>query len=223
MRAVSIRWSGPFWYNILSDIMMPGKNGFELCRELKAHKLTSHIPIIMLTARVDTDSRMRGIRRGADAYLEKPFLPEELKTQIRALLEQRRRLQAFYLSQAGIGAPGNEEKPTKAESVIENSFLKSVNELIEKQLQEENFNVEQLARDLFIDPSNLYRKLTALTGISPSEYIRSFRIAKARQLLVSTEMPIAAIARECGFGNNTYFSRLFKRETGLSPSQYRKQ
>lgn len=206
---------------IITDVMMPEKNGFELCFFLKRHKLTSHIPIIMLTAKVDVDARLTGFRRGADAYLEKPFLQEELKTRIQTLLEQRKKLQAYYLSKAGLFEETQLELPGQEEAKLENAFLTSVNQIIEAHLNDEHFTVEQLCRELFIDPSNLYRKLKALTGINPNQYIRTFRLAKAKTLLVTTNLSIALIAAECGFAYQNYFSRIFKKETGLTPTEYR--
>jgi signal transduction histidine kinase/ligand-binding sensor domain-containing protein/DNA-binding response OmpR family regulator len=206
---------------IVTDVMMPEADGFELCANLKSHQLTSHIPIIMLTAKVDVESRLTGLRRGADAYLEKPFLQEELHVRIQALLAQRKRLQAYYRAQAGLSEKVETERPHGEEAKIENAFLAGVNEIIEKHISEETFTVEQLCGELFIDPSNLYRKLRALTGLNPSQYIRSLRLARARKLLVETDLPISSVAAECGFAYQNYFSRIFKKETGLTPSKYR--
>lgn len=209
---------------IITDVMMPEKDGFELCDHLKRHNLTSHIPIIMLTARVDADSRLAGLRRGADAYLEKPFLQEELETRIKALLLQRQRLQAYYLSKAGLAEEAYRDSlPSREEAELENDFLAGVNAIMEKHIDDPQFTVEQLSRELFIDSSNLYRKLKALTGINPNQYIRSFRLAKAKKLLADTNLPIIAVAAECGFADQGYFSRIFKKETGLAPTKYRAQ
>ncbi|MCB0581082.1 MAG: helix-turn-helix domain-containing protein [Phaeodactylibacter sp.] len=206
---------------VITDVMMPEKDGFELCNTLKNHKLASHIPIIMLTARADVDSRLTGLRQGADAYLDKPFLPEELKVRIRMLLEQRRKLQAYYRSAAGLSEEPASFAPDPAVSNQEKAFLANVNGIIEAHLDDSEFTVNQLCRALFVDPSNLYRKLAALTGMSPSRYIRSFRLAKARKLLAETSLPIASVARECGFADQAYFSRVFKREYGMPPTRYR--
>lgn len=208
---------------IITDVMMPEKDGFELCADLKEHQLTSHIPIIMLTAKVDVASRLRGLSRGADAYLEKPFLQEELKTRLQVLLKQRQRLQAYYLSKAGLSEEIQSVQPSPEEAKQESSFLAEVNQIVEKYLDDKDFTVEQLGQELFVDPSNLYRKIKALTGLGPSQYIRSFRLAKAKDLLLHTDLPIISIAAECGFSDQNYFSRIFKKEMGITPTEYRAQ
>lgn len=207
---------------IIADVMMPEKDGFELCRDLRRHPLTSHVPVIILTAKADLASRLTGLQRGADAYLSKPFIEEELLVRIEALLTQRQKLQAYYRSRAGVSEEVPAVIPAEAESSEENAFLKTVNELLEQNLANEHFSVEQLARELFVDPSNLFRKIRALTGLNPTQYLRAYRLAKAKKLLWTTELSIAAVALECGFAHHNYFSRMFKRETGLSPSKYRK-
>ena len=207
---------------IITDVMMPEKDGFELCNTLKNHELTSHIPIIMLTAKVDTKSRLTGLRRGADAYLAKPFLQEELKVRVRALLAQRQRLQAYYRAQAGISSKTpQEEQPLNEEATLENVFLSKVNQIIEANLNNSDLSVEMLSEDLFVSTSNLYRKLKALTGMSPNQYIRAFRLSRAKILLQDPNNTIADIAYATGFTDPDYFSRLFKKETGVTPSEYR--
>lgn len=207
---------------IITDVMMPEKDGFELCNTLKNHELTSHVPIIMLTAKVDTESRLIGLRRGADAYLAKPFLQEELKVRVRALLAQRQRLQAYYRAQAGITSEKpQEEQPLNEEATLENVFLSKVNQIIEANLNNSDFSVEMLSEDLFVSTANLYRKLKALTGMSPNQYIRAFRLSSAKILLQDPNHTIADIAYATGFTDPDYFSRLFKKETGVTPSEYR--
>ena len=154
---------------ILTDIMMPEKDGFELCADLKRHTLTSHIPVIMLTAKADADSRMTGIRRGADAYLEKPFLQEELEVRIRALLEQRKRLQAYYRKMIGIPSEGKIKVPDREEATTENAFLDQINRIIHSELSNRELDVELLCKELFLSSSSLYRKIKALTGMGPNQ------------------------------------------------------
>jgi len=205
---------------IVTDIMMPGKNGYELCHELKNHQLTSHIPVLMLTARADRSSRLTGWRQGADAYMEKPFLLEELQTRINSLLEQRRKLQDYYRSLSGLPGSTASEAPVAA-GRLENEFLQRVSVIVEANLDNTQFSVEQLSREVFISPSQLYRKLKALTGLSPIAYIRKKRLVKARQLLADSRLSIATVAGRSGFEDPKYFSRIFKREFGESPTKYR--
>lgn len=206
---------------IITDIMMPEKDGFELCDTLKNNTLTSHIPIIMLTAKVDVESRLLGLQRGADAYLAKPFVQEELHVRASELIKQRQRLQAYYRVQAGIADVPQEETPSKEDATIEHAFLSKVNRLIEARLNDPELNVESLSDALFVSNSKLLRKIKALTGVGPNQYIRSFRLAKAKKLLQDNNQSITAIALETGFTDPDYFSRIFKKETGITPTEYR--
>ncbi len=206
---------------IITDVMMPEKDGFELCAELKNHQLTSHIPIIMLTAKVDVEARLAGLRQGADAYLEKPFLQEELEVRLQALLEQRRKLQAHYRARAGISEEEQDIRPSDTAADPEETFLAGVNDILESNLDNHEFTVEQLNQELFHSSASVYRKLTALTGKTPSRYIRAFRLARAKKLLTQTDRSITSIALETGFSTPEYFSRVFKQETGMTPTGYR--
>lgn len=206
---------------IITDVMMPEKNGYELCRSLKTFTMTSHIPIIMLTAKVDVDSRLTGFRQGADAYLEKPFLEEELQVRMEGLLAQRRKLQTYYRSKLTENEMSDAPIDSGENNKTQDEFLIRINQLINNNLENEQFSVEQLARELFVDPSNLYRKIKALTDLSPTQYIRSIRIAEARRLLKTTRLPVQMIAAKCGFAYTGYFSRMFKKATGMTPSRFR--
>ena len=205
---------------IITDVMMPEKDGFELCHVLKRHELTSHIPIIMLTAKVDMASRLGGLKRGADAYMEKPFIQEELQIRIRAILDQRQKLQAFYRSQAGLSKKP-QELLLEEETKVETDFLAELGRIIKENIGNQDFTVEQLSNELFVSPSSLYRKLKALIGVNPIQYIRSFRLIKAKELLSGTSKSIATIADETGFRSPDYFTKIFKREEGITPSKYR--
>lgn len=208
---------------VVTDVMMPLKDGYELCYTLKNHELTSHIPIIMMSAKTGKDSRLTGLRQGADVYLEKPFQPDELEAIVETMLEQRRRLQAYYQSISGV----REEEITKPASTLpdqkEDEFLQKVRQAVEEHLEQEDFSVEQLSQFLLMDASNLYRKVKALTGLSPVQYILSLRLRLAKKLLRESDTPITSIALDCGFNSSGYFSRVFKKDTGMTPSQYRKQ
>ena len=208
---------------IITDVMMPEKDGFELCDTLKNHELTSHIPIIMLTARTDVESRLSGLSRGADAYMAKPFLREELQVRLEGLLIQRQKLQAFYLSQAGIGESETMEAASKDDQVyIEDTFIKKVNQYLDANLDDHTFGVEQLSESLNMSASNLFRKIKALTDLNTNHYIRSYRLAKAKVLLKTTDLSVSEIAYQTGFSDPRYFSKAFKNEVGKTPSQYRK-
>jgi len=212
---------------IITDVMMPFVDGFELCSQLRSHEHTSHIPIIMLTAKADMESKIEGFEKGADAYLEKPFNREELLMRIKKLLELRKNLQQFYLKKAGLN---NNEVVTETnlqaeeliiENKIEDEFVKKVREAIETHLPDMGFTVEQLCKIVFMSHSQLHRKLDALTGCSPIKFIRIIRLNKAKEKLKHSADSIASIALDCGYNDPGYFARIFKQEYGATPQDWR--
>ena len=211
---------------IITDVMMPFVDGFELCRQLRSNEHTSHIPIIMLTAKADMESKLEGLGKGADVYLEKPFHREELLLRIKKLLELRKNLQQFYLNQAGLSNDAAavttlpaEKPPSK--NKLEDEFVKKVREVIEKNLTDCNFTVEQLCRQVFMSHSQLHRKLDALTGCSPNKFIRIIRLTKAKELLKNPANTIASISINCGYNDPGYFARVFKQEYAVTPQDWR--
>ncbi|MBK7409915.1 MAG: response regulator [Saprospirales bacterium] len=199
---------------ILSDIMMPKKDGVELCRTLKNDIRTNHIPIILLTAKADMVSRITGLEAGADAYLAKPFNRQELEVELAKLLRLRELLRDKYRQQA---QPETNGKPLG----LNERFLREVQQCLERHYQEEAFGIKALHTLLDMSATQLHRKLTALTGMPASHYIRLFRLEKARKLLRSTRMTVAEVAYAVGFSDPLYFSRVFSRQFGLSPSEAR--
>ncbi len=211
---------------IITDVMMPFVDGFELCRRLRMDEHTSHIPIIMLTAKADIESKIEGLQQGADAYLEKPFNREELLIRIKKLLELRQNLQQYYLKKAGLNNnPVPEEIIITEEPVsdnkIEDEFVKKVREAVEIHLSDADFTIEQLCKLVFMSHSQLHRKLDALTGCSPNKFIRIIRLNKAKEMLKNPASTIASIAYECGYNDPAYFSRVFKQEYGETPQEWR--
>lgn len=204
---------------IISDVMMPIKDGLEVCRAVKKHRLTCHIPVIMLTAKVDIDSRLTGLQQGAEVYLAKPFLQAELEIHINNLLQQRRQLQTYYQKQWGITAAATQKYKKKEKDVL----LENVDQYILTNLDNHDLSVEQMGRALFVSVSNLYRKTKALTGMGPSQYIRHVRIAVAKEKLRYTDVSITQIADQTGFKDVRYFSRVFKMETGITPTEFRNE
>ena len=202
---------------IISDIMMPIKDGYELCDTLKRDQRTSHIPIILLTAKADQASRLTGLRRGADAYLVKPFDQTELEVRLEKLLETRQQLKEKYL------------KATITEVVVREDedaewrFLKKIENIVLDNLANEEFKVEpDLCKALMMSRSQLYRKLKALTNHSPSDYIRRIRMNKAKHLLHHSELSIGSIATQVGFKDFSHFSRTYSKIYGTLPSETRK-
>jgi len=213
---------------IITDVMMPFVDGFELCRQLRTDERTSHIPVIMLTAKADMASKLEGLERGADVYLEKPFQQEELQLRIKKLLEFRQTLQAYYLTKAGIGITSAEEIPAEAIAIptevkTEDAFVIKVRKAIEDNLTNTDLTVEQLCKLIFMSHSQLHRKLDALTGYSPNRFIRIVRLNKAKELLKESADSIASIALDCGYSDPGYFARVFKQETGSAPQDWRSE
>jgi len=211
---------------IITDVMMPFVDGFELCRQLRNDEHTSHIPIIMLTAKADIESKMEGLEKGADAYLEKPFNRDELLVRIKKLLELRKNLQQFYLKKAGIRIETETTEPVllvdqQIESKTEDDFVRRVREAVEAHLDDAGFTVEKLCKLVFMSHSQLHRKLDALTGCSPNKFIRIIRLNKAKDLLIQPGISIASIAMDCGYNDPGYFARVFKQEYGITPQEWR--
>ena len=197
-------------------------DGYEVCRRLKGGLPTSHIPIILLTARADFDSRMEGLEQGADAYLAKPFEEKELKVHLKRLLENRERMREYYTSNGFIGRkarpPAGEGHPSPADR----EFFEKLLAAVEDNLSDQDFGAEQLADALFVSYATCLRKVKALTNCTVKEYIRQIRIHRAAQLLL--EEPgrnIGAIAGDTGFNSNTHFTREFRKVMGCTPTEYR--
>ncbi len=200
---------------ILSDVMMPGKDGFEVCRSLKKDFRTCHIPIVLLTARADMGSRIIGLEQGADAYLTKPFNKRELLACLQNLFAQREKLRIKYAGQS-------EDKEVSHIVSMDELFLKNANSILEKRFADETFSIEELYHDLGISRVQLHRKLMALTGQSASHFIRNYRLEKAKELLLNTSKSVAEIAFETGFSDANYFSRVVAQAFGLPPTDMRK-
>ncbi len=201
---------------IISDVMMPGKDGLELCRTLKTDQNTSHIPIILLTAKADIESRIAGLERGADDYLAKPFDKTELLVRLNRLLELRRQLQARYRSFAPLKAEAGEPV------FPEDSFIIRIRSAVEANLDDEFFATPQLCQAIGMSRSQLHKKIKALTGRSTTHFMRSIRLHKALELLENSDLNISQVAYEVGFRDPKYFSKTFAEEFGKKPNEVRR-
>ena len=199
---------------IISDIMMPRLDGFQMCSKLKTDSRTSHIPIIMLTAKATMQDKISGLEIGADEYIMKPFEAEELKARIKNLIEQRKRLHEHFRK---YGLVEIEEKNI---TPVDQKFLQNAVSLINKHISEAEFGVEELANDMAVSRSLLFKKTEALLGESPSEFIKRTRLNKAAKLIEKNHGNISEIALEVGFNNPSYFAECFKKQFGVAPSQY---
>jgi len=208
---------------IVTDVMMPIKDGFEVCKTLKKDERTSHIPIIILTAKADLKNKLKGLEKGADAYLSKPFDKKELNIRIKKLLELRKKLQQYYLSITGLVDYKAEANGAPKIDTVENRFMEKVKKTITTHLNDFNFNVAQFCNEIGMSQSQLHRKLTALTGLSPNRFIRHVRLYNAKDLLQNPDTIIATVAYDTGFNDPGYFSRVFKKEFGMTPLEWKEK
>ncbi|MEM1358992.1 MAG: ATP-binding protein, partial [Bacteroidota bacterium] len=197
---------------IISDVMMPEKDGFELTDTLKRDERTDHIPIILLTAKSDVESKISGLEKGADAYLAKPFEERELLVRIDKLLELRRKLQQRY---------ANNNLDTIPQQKIEDPFLQKLQDYVVENINDASLNMDQISRAVGMSRTQVFRKLKALTGKSATLFIRSIRLRKGQELLRTTNLTISEIAYEVGFTSLSYFSTSFMEEFGIRPSTVR--
>ena len=201
---------------IISDIMMPEMNGIELCNMLKSDMRTSHIPVIMLTAKDTMEDREEGYESGADSYIAKPFSAKLLKTRVDNLLSSRKVWANYILQHQPM------ESPTR-ENVLplrERQFIENLNELIMQNIDAANLDISFLTDKLNMSHSTCYRKIKGLTGLSPNEYVRRLRLTKAAELLKQNEMSITEVAYACGFSSLSYFRTCFKEVYDVSPKEY---
>uniref|UniRef100_UPI003216D622 two-component regulator propeller domain-containing protein n=1 Tax=uncultured Draconibacterium sp. TaxID=1573823 RepID=UPI003216D622 len=201
---------------IVSDVMMPEMDGYEFCTAVKSNIVTSHIPVILLTALSSVNNKMIGIKKGADAYISKPFEDELLILQIKNLLLQREKLREIY-------TPKVFSTPSTELEGIDNFFLKKLNGIIEDNIKTEEFNIDQLVQQFGISRSQLHRKLKSLTGYSTTEYVRIYRLEKAVALMKRDEYNLDEIAFLVGFNTHAYFTRCFKNHYKMSPREYQKK
>ena len=199
---------------IISDIMMPGMNGMDLCYKIKNDVRTSHIPVILLTARSAEEQKLEGFETGANDYITKPFSFEMLQSRIKSLLAHQENLRRLFQKQIEI-----EPKAISVTPVDEN-FIRQAVEEVEKNIAESEFSVEDLSKALFMSRVALYKKLLSLTGKAPLDFIRVIRMKRAAQLLSKTQMAISEVAYEVGFSNPKYFTKFFKKEFNMLPSEY---
>ncbi|GGA87625.1 hybrid sensor histidine kinase/response regulator [Flavobacterium palustre] len=199
---------------VVSDVMMPDMNGLELCRKLKSDERTSHIPVILLTARQSDESKLEGYETGADAYVTKPFNSNVLKVQIRNLLEQRQRLRELFSKGSAI------EIKKIAINVTDEAFLNKVVQHIHENLEDEEFNINTLSELLNMSRSQFYRKIKALTNQSLLDFVTTIRMNKALEYLLSGEYNISETAYKVGYSMSSNFTRTFTRHFGVSPSKY---
>jgi len=196
---------------------MPRLNGLQMCKEIKHDERTSHIPIILLTAKADIESKLAGLECGADVYLEKPFHKKELRVQLRNLEQTRRILRERYANIENL--EGTPDKSFQKED----AFIFRLREIIIESMHEQNFGVPELCKKVGMSRTQLHNKIKALTGHSTSHFIKKVRIRQATHLLRTSEMNISEVAFEVGVESLPYFTKIFTKEIGLSPSKFREK
>ena len=201
---------------IICDVMMPNMDGFEVTKAIKNNIETSHIPIILLSARTSEDIRLEGYETGADAYLTKPFKLNILQARIRNLIEERHRRIASFTK-------GEEVAPSEVTiTTIDQKLMTRIMESIEKNMDNTEYSVEELSSDVGMHRMNLYRKIQSLAGMTPSEFIRAMRLKRAAQLLrEDPNLTVSEVSDMVGFNTQKYFTKYFKEMFGVPPSQYR--
>ena len=212
---------------IISDVMMPQKNGIEMTQELREEIATSHIPIVLLTAKSTIESKIEGMKLGADDYITKPFSAAYLKARIFNLLEQRKKLQVLYcasllpLATEQQATEQTEKSSLPSLSPNDQKFMDKVMKAIEKHLDNGDLMVEDIASEVNMSRSVFFKKLKTLTGLSPVEFLREIRMKRAAQLIETEEYSMAQIAYMVGLNDSHYFSKCFKQQYGITPTEYK--
>ncbi|MEX2231297.1 MAG: hybrid sensor histidine kinase/response regulator transcription factor [Cyclobacteriaceae bacterium] len=199
---------------IISDIMMPEMDGYKLCELIKTNELTSHIPVILLTAKADRESKLAGLETGADDYLSKPFDGDELKLIIRNRVEERRKMRERFSREITL------EPKQIAITSLDEKFLKKVLDIIEVHMDDENFSIVELSQEAGYSHIHFYRKIKALSGQTPSQFLRTIRLKRAADLLRNKSDNVSQIAYSVGFSSQSYFIKCFKEQFGMTPGQF---
>lgn len=199
---------------VISDVMMPVMDGFELCKAIKTNFEISHIPVILLTAKNTLQSKIEGLELGADAYIEKPFSPEYLHVQAANLIANRDKLKDYFAKSPLVHIK------SIAHSKSDETFLEKLNEVIYKNLEEEELDVEKLAKMMNMSRPTLYRKIKSISNLSINDLINLSRLKRAAELLAEGNYKIYEVAAIVGFKSQTNFGRSFLKQFGMSPSTY---
>lgn len=201
---------------VISDVMMPEMDGITMLKKIKSNSKVSDIPVILLTSKSDINNRLEGLKRGADAFLGKPFSMEELHILIDNLVDNVRRLKGKFS-----GALEQEDKIENIEVKGNNAMLMDkVMKCINENISDPDFNVEKLVESVGMSRAQLHRKLKEITGVSTGDFIRNLRLEQAAHLIMKGEINISQVAYAVGFNNQTHFSTVFKKHYGVAPSEY---
>lgn len=201
---------------IVSDVMMPKMDGNEMCRRVKMDEYTSHIPVLLVTARASVEQKIKGIETGADAYVSKPFNAKELQVWVKKLIEQRTKLRQSFMRNFKPGFQLTSEKITN----IDQQFIQKAVGMVEKYISDPDFSVEKFGQEMAMSRVQLHRKLKALTDQSASQFVRTIRLTKVAEHLAVSQGNIKETAYQFGFNNLSYLDKCFKKQFGMTPSEY---
>ncbi|MDR1682331.1 MAG: response regulator, partial [Candidatus Symbiothrix sp.] len=201
---------------VISDVIMPGMDGYTLLKQIKKNVQVNHIPIILLTSRTESEDRIKGIKSGADAYLNKPFNLNELKAHTANLLENARRLKGKFS-----GTVEQENRVEKIEMKLKNDeLMERIMRVVNQNIANPNLDVDFLAREAGISRVHLHRKLKEMTGVPVATFIRNIRLQQAAQLLKNKQQDVAQVGYAVGYENQANFATIFKKQYGVAPSKY---
>lgn len=201
---------------VISDVMMPVMNGMELCKRMKQNLQTSHIPIVLLSAKADTHAYVEGLETGADLYLAKPFSPDIIKAQLHSLLTNRERIKGSYKTEP------MSHLDTVAHSSLDKEFLKKIAKIVEEQMTDSDFTVDVLAQEVGISRTGLFTKIKAISGMTPNDLIRLIRLKKAAELLSHKDVQVSEACFQVGFSSPSYFTKCFQAQFGVSPTEFKR-
>jgi DNA-binding response OmpR family regulator len=207
---------------VISDVMMPKMDGYELCRNLKTNELTSHIPVILLTAKAALEDRLEGLETGADDFISKPFEQDELLIRIKNLINQRQKLREIFSKKITSPESYLQKLQDSLINTMDQRFLQKANELVEKNMQDYNFSVELLSSEMNMSRMQLHRKLKAIVNQSAGEFVRTIRLNRAASLLMEEYGNVTQVAFEVGFNNLSWFTKCFQEQFGVLPSEYKR-
>jgi len=202
---------------VITDVMMPVKDGYQFVCDMKQNMLLNHIPVIMLTAKVSDEDRIRGLRCGVEAYIRKPFQQEELLIHIENIFENRRILKEKYMS-----AITRSDSKSKLENDDNLKFLQTITDIIHSEINNPELNSTFLASEMAMSISQLSRKINGITGYSTISYVLKLKLNKAKKMLANDNISVTEVSDACGFYDASHFSRVFKKEFGVLPSHYQK-
>jgi YesN/AraC family two-component response regulator len=202
---------------IISDVMMPGMSGIELCNKVKENPELNHIPVILLTASTSPEIKLKGIEGGADDYISKPFETEVLMARVKGILKTRNNLQKYFFNE--ITLKSNNLKISQEYK----DFLQKCLTIVEKHLNDNDFNIKTLAGEIGMSHSNLYRKIKSISGQSANGFIRVIRLRKAAEIMLTSDCTVYEVAYKVGFNDLKYFREQFSKLFGVNPSDYIKK